>query len=103
MANSTRMLGKQNDYNMDNLGSNDEWAMEENEANSTKDASVEEILVEVGEDEDASGVAAAPVEDFEVPPIANNDEGHGGDDINKHEDHVEEDDHPAFSENAFLG
>jgi len=43
------------------------------------------------------------MDDLQVPPIANNDEGHGGDGINENEDHVEEDDSPAFNMNDLLG
>jgi len=79
---------KTKDYN---IASNDEWNVGKNEANSSLDASSEDILVEAGEDEDASrGGNLAPMDDFKVPPIATNDECHG-DDINENEDHVEED------------
>jgi len=79
--------------------------MEENESNSSLDASDKDILVEVGEDEYASrGGVVAPMDDLEVPPIANNDEGHGRDDTNENEDHVEEDDdHPTINMKDFLG
>jgi len=91
MANSKlkkKDVRKTKDYNIDDLASNDEWNVEENEANSSLDASNEDILVEVGEDEDASrGGVIAPMDDLEVPPIANNDEGQGRDDINENEDH----------------
>ena len=43
------------------------------------------------------------MDDLEVSPIANNDKGLGRDDINKNKDHVEEDNHPAFNMNDFLG
>jgi len=68
-------------------------------------ASDKDILVEVGEDGDASrGGAAAPMDDLEVPPIIYNDEGHGGEEINESEDHVEVDDHyPASDMKDFLG
>ena len=67
------------------------------------DASYEDILVKVGEDEDANrGGVVAHMDDLEVPPIANN-EGHGRDDINENEDHVEkEDDYPIFNMKDFL-
>jgi len=43
------------------------------------------------------------MDDWEVPPIFDNDEGHG-DDINENKDHVEEeDDYPAFNMKDFLG
>jgi len=45
---------KRKDYNIDDLVFDDEWTTEVNEANSSLDASDEDILVEVGEDEDAS-------------------------------------------------
>ena len=72
--------------------------MEDKKANSSLDALDEDILVEVGEDEDASrGGVAAPMDNLEVPPIAENDEGHR-DDINEDEDHVEEgNDYPTFN------
>jgi len=93
------MLEKQKTY-IDDLASDDECIMEKNEANSSLDASDEDILVEVREDEDASkGGVVAPMYDLEVPPIVDNDEGHGEEDINENEDHVEEeDDYPAFNE-----
>jgi len=47
------------------------------------DASYEDILVEVGEDEDVGrGGVFALMDDLEIPPIVGNDEGHGVDDIN---------------------
>jgi len=42
--------------------------------------------------------------DLEVPPIVDNDEGHGGDNINENEDHLEEeDDYPMINIPDFLG
>jgi len=61
-------------------------------------ASDEDVLVEVGDVEDASkGGVFAPMDDLEVPPIVDNDEGHGKDNINENEDLVEEDDYPAIN------
>jgi len=49
-------------------------------------------------------VFVAPVDDLEVPAIVDNDEGHGGDDINENEDHMEDDnDYPTFNMNDILG
>lgn len=70
--------------------------MEGNEANSTLSPLDENI-------KSWSIVATTPMDDLQVPPIANNDEGHGGDGINENEDHVEEDDSPAFNMNDLLG
>jgi len=40
---------------------------------------------------------------LEVPPLGDNDEGHGGDDINENEDHLEEDNnYLAFNTKDFL-
>jgi len=42
--------------------------------------------------------------DLEVPPIVDNYEEHGGDDISETEDHLEEDDdYPMINMNDFLG
>jgi len=42
--------------------------------------------------------------DLEVPPITDNDKGHGGADINENEDHLEEeDDYHMINMNDFLG
>lgn len=52
MANSRlnkKDIIKINDYNIDDLHSNDEWIVEEDEVNSTLDASNEDILIEIGE------------------------------------------------------
>jgi len=70
------------------------------EANSTLDASDEDILVEFGED--VSGVIASN-DDLEIPPVVENDEGRGGDDINENEDSVKDDDYPAFNMKNLLG
>jgi len=52
-------------------------------------------LVEVGEVE--------PVDDLEVPPIAEDDVGHGIDNINENEDLVKEDgDYPLINMKDFL-
>jgi len=89
------MLGKKEDYTIDDLATNDEWTVEDNEANSSLDASYEDVLVEVGEVE--------PMDDLEVPPIVD-DEGHCRDNINENEDLVEEDDdYPAINMKDFLG
>lgn len=43
-------------------------------------------------------------DDLEAPPIVDNEEGHGGEDINENEDHVEENnDFPASNMKDFLG
>jgi len=74
MANSRlpkqKDVRKTKDYNIEDLASDDGWNVEENEANSSFDVSDEDILVKVGEDEDASrGGVVAPMNDLEVPPI----------------------------------
>jgi len=66
------------------------------------DAFDEDVLVEVEEDEVASGGVVAHMDDLDVPFIVDNDEGNGGDDINENEDHVEEDDYYAFNMDDFL-
>ena len=52
MANSRlkkkKDVRKTKDYNMDDLASDDEWTVEENEASSSLDASYEKVLLEVG-------------------------------------------------------
>jgi len=52
MANSRlkkkKDVRKKKDYNMDDLASDDEWTVEENEASSSLDASYEKVLLEVG-------------------------------------------------------
>lgn len=106
MANSRlkkkKDVRKTREYNIDDLASDDEWTVEENEANSTLDALDEDILVEV-EDEDASGGGvAAPIDDLEVPPIADNDESHNGDEINEDHAEEEEEDYPTFNMKDFL-
>jgi len=111
MANSRlqkqKDVRKTKDYNIDDLASDDEWTVEENEANLSLDVSNEDILVEVGENEvqeagSRSGVIA-PINDLELPIIAENDEDYG-DDLNENEDHMgEEDDYPEFSVKYFLG
>lgn len=53
-----RKLGKQITIALMILLFDDEWTIGENEANSTLDASNEDILVEVWVDEDASGGTA---------------------------------------------
>jgi len=77
MANSRlnkKEVRKTNYYSIGDLAFDDEWTIEENVANLTLDASNEDISVEVGVDEDASGGGtAAPMDDLEVPPIANNE------------------------------
>lgn len=62
-------------------------------------------LVEVGENEDVSKVGVAtPMDDLEVSPIVLMKEGHGGEDINENEDHVEkDDDYPKLDMKDFLG
>jgi len=56
---------KTKDYNIDDLAYDDEWNVEENKSNSSLDASDEDILVEVREDENASrGGVAAPMDDL---------------------------------------
>jgi len=97
---------KTKDYDIEDLAFDDEWTMEENEANSSLDASDEDILVEVGKNEvkEASrGGVIAPMDDLEVPPIVENDEGHG-DYLNENEDHMREgDDYFEFNMKHFLG
>jgi len=89
MANSRlqkqKDVKKTKDCNNDDLASDDKCIVEENEANSSLDASHEDILVEVGQGEDVSsrGGIVTPMDDLEVPPIADNDEGHGGDALMK--------------------
>ncbi|KOM37937.1 hypothetical protein LR48_Vigan03g131900 [Vigna angularis] len=70
---------------------------------SSLDASYEDILVQVRENEYASrGGGVAPMDDLEVPPIVDNDEGPRGEDIDENEDHVEDkDDYPAFDMKDF--
>jgi len=75
------------------LGKDDEWIVEDNEANYIKPM---DDLVEV--------VEVEPMDDLEVPPIAEDDEGHGIDNINENEDLVEEDDnYPAINMKDFFG
>jgi len=69
------------DYNIDDLAFNDEFTMEENETNSNLDASNEDILVEVREDQDASGRVDVPMNDLKIPQIL--DESHRGHDFNE--------------------
>jgi len=109
MTNSRLMkkkdVRKTKDYNIDDFSSGDEWNGEENETNSSLDdldediidGLDEDILFEVGEDDASRGGVATSMNDLEVPPIANNDEGHGGDDINENEDHLEDDDYPMIN------
>ncbi|KAK8470152.1 hypothetical protein PHAVU_004G071025 [Phaseolus vulgaris] len=85
MANSRLMkkkgVRKTKDYNIDDIAFDDEWTLEENEANSSYTLD-NDILLEVGENEEASRVGvAAYMNDLEVPLIAHDDEGHGRDDI----------------------
>ena len=55
---------KTEDYNMDDLAFDNEWTLEENEASSSLDASYEDILDEVGKNENARrGGVAAPMDD----------------------------------------
>ena len=79
--------------------------MEENEANSSLDALDEDILVEIGEYKYASkGGVAASMNDLEIPPIYDNDEGYSEDDINENKDHVDEkNDYIVININYFLG
>ena len=91
MANSRLMKRKDvrntKNYNIDELASDEEWTVEDNEAN---DVELMDDLDEVGEVE--------PMDDLEVPPIAADDEGHGIDNINEDEDLVEEnDDYPSIN------
>jgi len=97
MANSRLM--KKNDvrntknYNIHDLASNDEWTVEDNESN---DIEPMDDLVEVGEVE--------PMDDLEVPPITEDDEGHGIDNINENKNLVQEDDdYPLINIKDFLG
>jgi len=77
---------KTKDYNIDDLASDDEWIVEDNEAN---DIEPMDDLVEVGE--------VKPMDDLEVPPIAE-------DNINENEDLVEEDDdYPSINMKDFHG
>nr|XP_007135104.1 hypothetical protein PHAVU_010G101400g [Phaseolus vulgaris]ESW07098.1 hypothetical protein PHAVU_010G101400g [Phaseolus vulgaris] len=83
MANSRLMkkkdVRKTKDYNFDDLASNDEWTMEDNEANDIE-----------------------PMGDLEVP-IAEDDEGHDIDNINENENLVEEDDdYPLINMKDFI-
>ncbi|KOM52170.1 hypothetical protein LR48_Vigan09g082900 [Vigna angularis] len=80
-------IRKPNEYIIDDLASDDEWIVEENEANPTFDSLDKDILAQIGED--ANGVVAAPLDDLEIPPIANNND-HGGDGINEYKDSTEE-------------
>jgi len=111
MANSRlekqKEVRKTEDYNIDDLASDDEWTVEEIEANSNLNALDEDILIEIGENEVEEacnkGGGTTPLDDLEVPPIAENDEDHG-DDLNENEDHMgEEDDYPEFNMKDFLG
>lgn len=97
MANSRLMKRKDvrntKNYNIDELASDEEWTVEDNEAN---DVELMDDLDEVGEVE--------PMDDLEVPPIAADDEGHSIDNINENEDLVEEnDDYPSINMKDFLG
>ena len=79
MANSRLMKRKDvrntKNYNIDDLASDEEWTVEDNEGNDV------ELM-----------------DDLEVPPIAADDEGHGIDNINENEDLVEEnDDYPSIN------
>ncbi|KAK8464258.1 hypothetical protein PHAVU_011G163850 [Phaseolus vulgaris] len=92
MTNSRLMKKKDvrkiENYNIDDLSSDDEWNVMENE---TLD---DDILPEVGEDDASRGVVAPSINDLEVPPI----------DDNENEDHLkEEDDYPMINVNNFLG
>ena len=100
MANSRlkkkKDVRKTKDYNMDDLASDDEWTVEENEASSSLDASYEQVLLEVGEN--------APMDHLEVPPSVDNDQGPRGEDVDENEDAMKDnDDYPTFDMKEFLG
>ena len=87
--NKKKDVRKAKDFNIDDVAYDDEW-ISENEANSDLNALDEDILVELRQDA-SGGVSSAPMNDLEVPPIVDDDEG-GGYAINKEEDedHMED-------------
>ncbi|XP_068469979.1 uncharacterized protein [Phaseolus vulgaris] len=84
---------KTKEYTVDDLSSDDEWTVEENETLHGLD---EEILLEVGASRGAT-IEVPPIDDdndLEVPPI----------DDNENEDFLEdEDDYPMMNANDFVG
>jgi len=79
--NKKKDVRKSKNFKIDDVSSDDEWIVE-NEANSDLNALDEDILVELGEDANGGGISGASMDDLEVPPIVDDDEG-GGDAINE--------------------
>ncbi|RDX93893.1 hypothetical protein CR513_23797, partial [Mucuna pruriens] len=93
--NKKKDVRKINDYNIDDLAFDDKWLVE-NETNSYLDALDEDILVEVGEDDNGSSGASVIVDNLEVPLVIELDVDEGGGDA------IDEDDYPIFSLNNIL-
>jgi len=94
---------KTKEYTIDDLSSDDEWTMEENETLHGLD---EDILLEVGEDDASRGATSGPsINDLEVAPIDDdNDLEVPPIDDNENEDLLEEeDDYPMINMNDILG
>src|SRR4051812_1735066 len=95
MANSKLGKKKQartpNDYNIDDLESDDEWLVDNNnEAELDEDIGVEENFVEVGDEIGSHG--GVPVDDLEIPTLDDDlDEGGRGMDGEGSGAHMEED------------
>ncbi|KAK7404287.1 hypothetical protein VNO78_05060 [Psophocarpus tetragonolobus] len=95
--NKKKDIRKTKDFNIDDLASDDEWIVE-NDGNDLD----EDILVELGEDASGEDVGCTLMDDLEVPPIVDDEEG-GGDAINEEQvgDHME-DDYPDLNLNDLL-
>ncbi|KAK2383131.1 hypothetical protein QL285_070617 [Trifolium repens] len=81
--NKKKQARKGNDYDIDDLASDDEWVADNVEDNSDFDL---DAPIEVGEDVNV-GIGAALGDDLEIP----NDEDHIEDEIDENEDHMEDD------------
>jgi len=91
---------KTKEYTVDDLSSDDEWIMEENETLHGLD---KDILLEVGASRGAT--IASSINDLEVPPIDDdNDLEVPPIDYNENEHFLEdEDDYPMINANDFVG
>lgn len=96
--NKKKEVRKANDYSIEDLSSDDDWIVEENDENSDMNTSEsDEDIVELGEDVGGSG---AP----EDVPIEDDNDEEVGDAIDENKDNVvEEDDYPQMGMNSLDG
>ena len=92
--NKKKQARKGNDYDIDDLASDDEWVADNVEDNSDFDL---DAPIEVGEEDANVGIGVALGDDLEIP----NDNDHVEDEIDENEDHMK-DDFPEFGLNNII-